>query len=187
MSVKRYERLIFLDRDGTLNPDPGYLSHPDQMTLFPWVAKSLRKLHDAGFGLVVVTNQSGVGRGLITLENLHAIHARMDQLLAEQGGAAIDHYALCTHRPDEGCPCRKPSPLLLKDAATRFGADLARSYMIGDKRIDLEAGKRAGCKGVIHVRSGAGAEEYQSIAPGEADYLAQDLGDAADWILRRPQ
>ncbi len=157
------------------------------MNLFPWVAKSLGKLHDAGFGLVVVTNQSGVGRGLITIDNLHAIHARMDELLAAQGGVAIDHYALCTHRPDEGCLCRKPSPLLLKEAASRLGANLAQSYMIGDKRIDLEAGRRAGCKGVIHVRSGAGAEEYHSIAPGEADFLAENLSEAADWILRQTQ
>ncbi len=183
--MKNFERLIFLDRDGTLNPDPGYLSHPDQMVLFPGVAASLLRLHEVGYGLVVVTNQSGVGRGLITLENLHAIHVRMDHLLVAQGGVPLDHYALCTHRPDEGCICRKPSPHLLRDAAARMGADLSKSYMVGDRRIDLEAGRRAGCRGVVHVRTGSGADEYQTLASGEADYLAADLADATAWILRQ--
>ncbi len=183
--MKHFERLIFLDRDGTLNPDPGYLSHPAQLSLFPGVARSLADLQTAGFGLVVVTNQSGVGRGLITLENLVAIHARMDELLVHEGGRPMDRYALCTHRPDEGCVCRKPSPYLLRQSADFFGAKLDESFMIGDRSLDLQAGRSAGCRAVVHVRTGQGADEAKRLTEHDADYFAKDLEDAAAWILSR--
>jgi len=173
-------KAVFLDRDGTLNEDPGYINDPDKMKLLPGVGPALRSLKDAGFLLVVVSNQSGVGRGIISPEVLPRIHARMDELLAASG-VRIDHYSLCTHRPEEGCPCRKPSPKLILDAAQAYGIDPGRSYMVGDKIVDLEAGKNAGVRAVALVRTGHGLETEASHG-ALAEFIGNDLAAVASWI-----
>ena len=187
--MPHFSKLAFLDRDGTLNPDPGYLNHPDQLALFPGVPDALSRLRSAGFGLVVVTNQSGVGRGLIQPQVLPRIHARMNELLLQAGGVTIDHFAICIHRPEEECDCRKPKPFLLHQAAQMFSASIAASVMIGDRISDITAGKRAGCRASVQVLTGVGQEEAKKVlTPLEAaDYQATDLGTAVEWILKTSQ
>ncbi len=176
-------KAVFLDRDGTLNEDPGYLDHRDKMKLLAGVGPALQDLKRAGFRLVVVSNQSGVGRGLIPPDELPRIHQRMDELLSEWG-VQIDHYALCLHRPEEHCGCRKPSAKLIVDSATRLNLDLSRSYMVGDKIVDLEAGKNAGLRASLLVRTGHGLETETSHA-SLAGFIGDDLQAVASWILAR--
>jgi histidinol-phosphate phosphatase family protein len=139
-------KAVFLDRDETLNPDPGYISDPALFMLYPWVASELRRLKDAGFLLIVISNQSGVGRGLIPSGALESIHQKLNLLLDREAGVRIDHFAICIHRPEDGCECRKPKPKLILDTATRFGIDLPSSFMIGDRESDRQAGVNAGVR-----------------------------------------
>ncbi len=139
-------KAVFLDRDETLNPDPGYISDPDHFSLYPWVPAGLKRLKDAGYLLVVVSNQSGVGRGWIDPAALERIHAKLDRLLLEAEGFRMDAYSICPHRPEDGCICRKPKPELLLRAARSLDIDLSRSFMIGDRKSDYEAGLAAGVK-----------------------------------------
>lgn len=178
------KKAVFLDRDGTINEDPGYLSNPEQLKLYPGVGQALALLRNAGYSLVVVSNQSGVGRGLIDPGMMPQIHKRLDQLIFK-AGAVIDEYRLCFHRPEEGCDCRKPKPKLILDAAREMGIDLGESYMIGDKVSDLFAGKGSGCRGSILVRTGSGVESESRLNAGDADFIADSLQAAANWILAR--
>ncbi|MGZ3687240.1 MAG: UDP-glucose 4-epimerase GalE [Bdellovibrionota bacterium] len=178
----RVRRAVFLDRDGTINEDPGYLADPEQLKLLPGAAEALHALKNAGFRLVVVSNQSGVGRGLIAPDALPKIHHRLESLLRPDR-ATIDHFELCVHHPDEQCDCRKPKPRLILDAAARLGVDVARSYMVGDKGSDIGAGRAAGCKASVLVRTGYGLETERALKPGEASFVADSLLEAARWIL----
>ncbi|MDE2291664.1 MAG: HAD family hydrolase, partial [Elusimicrobia bacterium] len=142
--------IVFLDRDGTLNPDrPGwYLTRPSQMRVYKRAPAALRLLRRAGFKLVVVTNQSGLGRGFLTRPTLRLIHGRLERQLAA-GGARLDAIAFCPHHPDERCACRKPKPLLARRAARALGVSLARAAVIGDKRADLGLARALGVPGVL--------------------------------------
>jgi UDP-glucose-4-epimerase GalE len=175
-------RAVFLDRDGTLNEDPGYLNNPDLLKLFPNVGKSLARLKDAGFLLVVTSNQSGVGRGLIDANVLPVIHERLNTMLRPDCGV-IDHFELCIHHPNSGCECRKPKPKLLTDAALELGVDVKRSYMVGDKLTDVECGRAALCQGTVMVRTGEGKDAEHSLKPGQVDFVGDSLTEAVDWIL----
>ncbi len=176
------KKAVFLDRDGTLNEDPGYISKPDQLHLFDGVSAALKRLQDAGFFLVIVTNQSGIRRGLIQPHELPLVHARLDELLVASGTRPIDHYEICIHRPEENCDCRKPQPALILWAAKSQDIDLKKSFMVGDKMSDLKAGKAAGVHGVGLVRTGCGLET-ESLLQGEADFIGDSLLEVADWIL----
>ncbi len=176
------KKAVFLDRDGTLNEDPGYLSRPEQLKLRPGVQAAVARLKTAGFLLVVVSNQSGVGRGLIEEKQLRRIHNELDRLL---GVSRIDHYEMCIHHPDERCDCRKPKPKLILDAATHLGIDLTASYMVGDKASDVRAGIAAHCRGSILVRTGEGSRNEADLLSGEAAFIAEDLGSAVKWILQQ--
>jgi histidinol-phosphate phosphatase family protein len=147
-------KAVFLDRDETLNPDPGYISDPSHFHLYPWVAAELKRLKDAGFLLVIVSNQSGVGRGLIRQESLTAIHEKLNLLLLESSGVRVDDFAVCTHRPEDACDCRKPKPKLILDAAQKLGIDLSASFMIGDRDSDREAGLSAGVRESFKIHPG---------------------------------
>jgi D-glycero-D-manno-heptose 1,7-bisphosphate phosphatase len=142
------ERAIFADRDGTVIEDVGYISDPDLVRLLPGAAAGLAAVRDLGFRLVVVSNQSGVARKLITDEQARAVHVRFVSEL-ERNGVRLDAVRYCPHGPDDDCPCRKPLPGLLVDAAEDLGLDLTRSFMVGDKPSDIEAGRRAGCTTVL--------------------------------------
>jgi len=147
-------KAVFLDRDETLNPDPGYIRDPAQFSLYPWVSGELAKLKQAGFLLVVVSNQSGIGRGLITWDELNAVHLKLDRLLSEQAGVSIDAYQICPHHPDEACSCRKPKPKLILDAADLLQIDLSKSFLIGDRESDFKAGQNAGLQKSFLIRPG---------------------------------
>ncbi len=174
---------VFLDRDGTLVRETGYLSNPESVELLPGVARALRNLVEAGVPLVVVSNQSGVGRGMFTSADVHAVMARLRRELRIHG-VEISAIYFCPHRPDEGCPCRKPRTGLLERAAEDLRLSLADSVMIGDKRIDAAAGRTAGGRGVL-VRTGYGCEEeLRSDVPGPPpDRVCDDLIAAVAWWL----
>lgn len=141
---------VFLDRDGTLVEDTGYPHRLSEFALLPGVPEALERLVAAGFGLAIVTNQSGIGRGLFQAEDFERFQARLHETLARHGIAIAACYH-CPHRPDAGCSCRKPEPGLLRQAHRELGADLARSWVIGDRDSDVELAHRAGCRGGLRV------------------------------------
>lgn len=169
MTANALRPAVFLDRDGTIIDDVDYLTRPDQIRLIPGAAAAIRRLNHAGWIVVVVTNQSAVARGMLTEAGLAEIHARLDELLAAEG-ARIDGYYYCPHHPEAAnaayrrvCECRKPAPGMLLQAAREMRLDLEASVMIGDSLRDLEAGKAAGCKTLMLVRTGHGAAEEQAL------------------------
>lgn len=172
---------IFLDRDGTLNPDPGYIGSPDQFELFPGVADALAKLTRAGARLVVVTNQSGVGRGLFSSGDLDRIHEKLRRLVGEAGASLAGIY-VCPHRPDEQCHCRKPEIGLVEQAVRELGVDLSRSYLIGDHAKDIELARRVGAKSVWLTTSEHGAGARMG-SHNSAAAVAASFDEAAAWIL----
>lgn len=178
-------RAVFLDRDGTINVDRHYLSNPSQFQLVPGeTGPALRRLQDAGFLLIVVTNQSGIGRGYYTEADLHAVNARMESELASFGVRFTRIY-YSPEAPEQPSRGRKPSPQFLLDAQAEFGVELSRSYMVGDKLLDLETGWNAGCARSILVRTGYGAEvERQHGASLRNAWVVDDLAAAAAAILR---
>lgn len=143
LTPRRGVPAIFLDRDGTLIQDPGYLRDPSLVRLLPGAAEALRCFDAAGYALVLISNQSGVGRGLITMAELQAVH-RQTRALLEAEGLTLSGAWYCTHAPEVVCACRKPAPGLLRAAATALGLPLARSWMIGDRPSDVAAGQAAG-------------------------------------------
>lgn len=176
-------RAIFLDRDGTINVDRQYLSDPAQFEMIPGVPPALRRLQDAGFHLIIVTNQSGIGRGYYTEADLHAVNDRMTRELAEHDVRLTKIY-FSPEAPEQSGRGRKPSPQFLFDARDEFGLDLHHCYMIGDKYIDLETGWNAGCARSLLVRTGYGAEvEQKHRASLKNAVVTNDLAAAADWIL----
>ena len=173
---------VLLDRDGTLNVDPGYIKNAEDLHLLPGAGAALGKLSAAGFPLVIISNQSGVGRGLIPAEAIPLINQRVNTLLAPFG-AQILRFQLCFHNPDEGCACRKPGTKLIEEVARDLHLDLARSVFIGDRETDLLAGRASGCGTVILVRTGDGKKTEASLKTGECDVVVDDLSAAADYFL----
>jgi D-glycero-D-manno-heptose 1,7-bisphosphate phosphatase len=169
----------FLDRDGVVNVEVGYLDDPGRVRLQWGSAVAVRALNAAGWLVVVVTNQSGVSRGYYTLETVEAIHREVQRRL-QAVGARVDAIYFCPHQPDDRCRCRKPEPLMLLEAAERLGTDLARSWMIGDKASDVEAGRRAGCRTAL-VLTGYGRQERPQVCG--ADLVATNLRQAVRQIL----
>lgn len=142
------QKAVFLDRDGTLIYDEVYLADPSKIRFIPGAIAALRALAARGYALVVISNQSGVARGLIRPEQLAAVHARIDELLAAEGVHLAGAYH-CVHGPDDGCDCRKPMPGMILQAARDLGLDLPSSVMIGDKPSDVQAGEAAGARGLL--------------------------------------
>jgi len=175
--------VVFLDRDGTLNEDPGYLNDPEAVKLFDGVPEALSLLSQAGFDLVVVSNQSGIARGIINPQNLVLINERINGLVSE-AKTEISKFMLCVHHPDDRCDCRKPQPKLLLEYCQSKGIQPEHCYMVGDKATDLGAGRNAGCRGVALVRTGYGQEEEGSLKEGEADFVGADLLEVSHWILK---
>jgi len=184
---------VFIDRDGTLTEEVGYVNHPRRLRLLPRSAEAIRRLNAAGIAAVVATNQAGLARGYFSEEVMHAVN---DELVCQlkAGGAHIDGLYVCTHHPTAGdppyradCDCRKPRPGLLTRAARELGLDLAASTTIGDKASDLDAGRAAGTRGVL-VLTGYGLGEWEYRRPSfrvPPDHVAEDLLAAVDWILRQ--
>jgi D-glycero-D-manno-heptose 1,7-bisphosphate phosphatase len=183
-------KAVFLDRDGTLIEECGYLDRLDRLRVFPWTADALRLLRRAGFTTVVITNQSAIARGIIDETFLATVHREMDARLSP-GGGVIDAYYFCPHLADApkeqyrlACRCRKPGPGMIERACRDLQIDPARSFTIGDRWLDVRCGRAAGTGSVL-VRSGHGADEAQT-PPDDVrpDAILNNLMEAAGWILR---
>ena len=182
------KRAIFLDRDGTINEEVHYLHSVDKLRVIDGVPEALRGLKQAGFFLAVITNQAGIAKGYYSYDAMHAVH----HAIQERVGHVIDRFVFCPHHP-EGvipdlrvvCSCRKPGDGMLTSLAAEARIDLTRSYVVGDKWIDVEAGRRAGCTTVL-VKTGYGSSELQAgHATCVPDFVAEDLPHAAEWIMAR--
>ena len=176
---------VFLDRDGTINEEMGYINHLSRFRVFPQAAPAIRRLNEAGVKVVVISNQSGVARGYFTLAFMEEVQRHLSQLLAE-AGARLDGLYVCSHHPRAGCSCRKPNPELLLRATRDLDLDLKRSYLVGDRYNDIQTAANAGVKGVL-VLTGYGRGEFEFIrsqSPVQPVYVARNLKDAAAWILK---
>ncbi|HEX5442360.1 MAG TPA: HAD family hydrolase [Pirellulales bacterium] len=173
------KRFVLLDRDGTINVERHYLAHPDQVELIAGAGRGLAALSKLGLGLIVVTNQSGVGRGLFDLARLDAIHVRLRALLAAEG-VTLDGIFSCPHLPEDGCGCRKPLAGLVESAARQFDFRPAECFLIGDKPCDLELGRAIGATTFL-VRTGYGSQVSDETA-AQAHYVVEDLGQASQVI-----
>lgn len=175
-------RAVFLDRDGTINVDVGYLSDPSELVFIKGSKEGVKLLKDNGFFVFIVTNQSGVGRKYFSLKKLEAIHERLLSEFARDG-INIDGIHFCPHHPDEKCRCRKPQPKMVLDIAKKMDIDLGKSYFVGDKLIDVHTGKNAGCKTIL-IDAGINLhieDEEDWIQP---DFICKDLLSAAKWIIK---
>lgn len=164
--------LLLLDRDGTLNVEVDYLANPDELELLPGAVESIRRAHELGWAVAVVTNQSGLARGYFDQEDLDAVHARLNKLI-EEGGEKLDGIYICPHSPSDNCDCRKPKPGLLIQAAEELHGNLSLSVMVGDKIADLTAGANAGTH-VVLVRTGYGRDTEREGNHG-AEAVINDL------------
>ena len=169
-------RFVILDRDGTIIEERQYLSDPEQVRLIPGVGAALRELQRMGFGLVVITNQSGIGRGFFDQVQLDQVHQRLEQLLDRQG-VRLDGLYICPHKPDDHCGCRKPKLGLLQKAVQDWGFRLENSIVIGDKESDIEMGRAVGAL-TLRVRTG-----YGNCAPAAtADFVVDDLAAGTELL-----
>ena len=190
-------RVVFLDRDGTVNVETHYLHRPQDVRLLPGAAEGISRLNAGGFQVVVVSNQAGIGRGYYTEKDFQAVNRRLNELLGEKG-AHIDGFYFCPHHPEAGigeyrraCRCRKPGTGMFEEAEKTFAVDQAHSYMIGDKRIDAQAGHNFGLRSVL-VATGYGQEEAaqaekEGTAKTDYDFYAASIKEAADWIFREEE
>ena len=182
---------VFIDRDGTLIEEAGYLNHLDRLVFFPFTVDAVRQLNRGGFAIVVITNQAGIARGIVPEAFVGRAHQHISERLAA-GGAHVDGYYHCPHHPSGvvpglsvTCDCRKPKPGLLVRAVAEMDLDPVRSFIVGDRWHDLEAGRAAGT-GAVLVRTGYGAgEERKPRAGVTADAVVDNLSAAAAWILSR--
>ncbi len=170
---------VFFDRDGTINEESGYLSNPDDLSLIKGAAEAVKRLNSIGIKVIVISNQSGVGRGFFSEEDLARVNKRLTDLLLSRG-ARIDAIYYCPHHPEDNCECRKPKPGLLKKAALEHSIDLIRSYVVGDKKTDVELAGNAGSKGIL-VKTGFGSDQLKTMTSPPA-FVAEDILDATGWI-----
>jgi D-glycero-D-manno-heptose 1,7-bisphosphate phosphatase len=176
-------RAVFLDRDGTLIVEKNYLHKPEEVEILAGAGAALKKLADAGFKLIIVTNQSGIGRGYYTLADAERVNEHVANLLARDG-VRFEKFYIAPEAPDQPSRVRKPSPQFLFDARDEFDLNLAESFMVGDKLIDLECGWNAGVKKSILVRTGYGAElEKEAKGDLQRAVIVNGLVEMADWIL----
>jgi D-glycero-D-manno-heptose 1,7-bisphosphate phosphatase len=184
--MKTLRRAVFLDRDGTVNVDFDYVHRAEQFEFIPGAAEAIRMLREAGFVVIVVTNQSGIGRGYYDEAAVETLHRYMDAELAK-AGTTVDGYYFCPHHPHKGigkylmeCDCRKPLPGRLLRAADEFSIDLSRSYLVGDKLSDVEAALKAGSTPLL-VTTGHGEKHAPDVPPGTR--VLPDLMAAAREII----
>ncbi len=178
-------RAIFIDRDGTINLDVHYLDDPDKFEMYPGVGEGVKKLKDSGFKVIVITNQSGIARGYFTEKQLSDIHERMKKEFREFD-VMLDGIYYCPHHPDDNCNCRKPNTGLFEKAIREHNIDVKKSYMLGDKILDVGAGKKIGARTVL-VPEPNMREEILSKKKEwgyNPDYTADDFMGAVEWILR---
>jgi D-glycero-D-manno-heptose 1,7-bisphosphate phosphatase len=179
---------VFLDRDGTINEEMGYINHLSRFRLLPEAGLAIRRLNDAGLPVVVITNQSGAARGYFPATLVDEVHRHLHDLLA-QAGARVDAIYACLHGPEAGCSCRKPQPGLLLQAAQDLNLDLSRSYLVGDRYMDIKTAANAGVQGIL-VLTGYGRGEYEQFheqSRPQPVHVASGLLDAVDFILARDE
>jgi len=186
-------RAVFIDRDGTINEEVGYLGDLNQLRLIPGAGTAIRRLNNAGLKVVLVTNQSGVARGYFTESFVRETHALLEQMLAEEG-ARFDGIYYCPHHPKAGssdytmvCDCRKPGTGMINQAAKDLAIDVKQSFVVGDKWSDVEFGQRAGARSIL-VMTGFAADDPGNIRPldlHDPDFIANTIAEAIDWILRQ--
>lgn len=186
-------KAIFIDRDGTLNEDVGYISDPEEFRLFDFAPEAVRLINNSGFLVIVLTNQSGIARGFLTEEILGRLHDKMESELAHRG-ARIDRIYFCPHHPEIGeppykvdCDCRKPKSGLILQAAREMDVNLKKSYVVGDRYRDMETGQAVGATGVL-VLTGFGSEEARTPPANrlqQPEHVAENLVEAVRWILNR--
>ena len=190
------DKMVFLDRDGTINEEVEYLCRPEDLKLLPTVPQAIRLLREEGFKIAVVTNQAGIARGYYTVEDMKTLHEYLNRCL-EKDGALVDRFYYCPHHPKHGmgqykkaCRCRKPGTGMFEMAQEEYDIDKSRSFMIGDKRIDVEAGHNYGVRSIL-VSTGYGKmEREKSRMEGEKpfyDFYAETLMDAAEFIIREEE
>ncbi len=174
---------VFLDRDGTISEEMGYANHLSRFSIFPYAGAAIRRLNDAGFAVIVVTNQSGAARGFFPESLVHEIHSKMEKQLAE-AGAHVDGIYYCPHVLDHNCDCRKPLPGMVKRAATEHNLDLEHSVLVSDRYDDISMAHAVGCRGIL-VLSGYGRGEYEwnrDKWPRQPDHVVENLEEAVDLI-----
>ncbi|UCD13647.1 MAG: D-glycero-beta-D-manno-heptose 1,7-bisphosphate 7-phosphatase [Thermoplasmatales archaeon] len=175
------DKVVFLDRDGTISKDsPDHIKSWDEVHFLPNTKEGIKLLNDNGFNIIIITNQSVIARGMVTKEGLDFIHQKMIEEL-EEYGCKIHGIYYCPHHPDDECNCRKPNPGLLLKAALENDIDTSKSYMVGDRMMDVEAGKVVSCKTIL-IPSELGLQELKNSLV-KPDYVAKDLLDAGKWIL----
>jgi len=186
-------KAVFLDRDGTINEEVGYVNHIDRFILLPRVGEAIHRLNQNGIKTVVITNQSGVARRYFPESLIHLVHQKMQDLLSKEG-AYLDGIYYCPHHPDVGeppyrqkCQCRKPNTGLIEEAVKALRIDCSRSYMVGDRGKDIGFGHLIGAKSIL-VLTGYGRGDWEYFGnrwEEKPDYVAQDLYEAVQWILNR--
>ncbi len=186
-------KAVFIDRDGTITEETGYLDHPDKLRLIAGSAEAIKLINDLGMKVIVVTNQSGVARGYFPEQMIKQVHDRLEELLLEKG-ARIDAIYYCPHHPSAGkppyrsdCECRKPKTGMIDAALQDFDIDVNNSYMIGDKASDMEFAENAGLKGIL-VQTGYGKEETalsEKMDKNRPELIAADLLEAVAWIKNK--
>lgn len=183
------QRAIFLDRDGTINHDPGYIKDPSDIIILPGVAEGIKKLkNDFGFKVIVVSNQAGVAKGLMTLQDVDSVNLKVNELLMAEG-TSVDAFYYCPYHPDFDSPeksnCRKPSPLMIVQAADELKIDLSKSYMFGDKSSDVECGINAGVKTVLLVSESIEKEISALHNLGKKpNFTAANFIQACDFVIK---
>ena len=187
-------KAVFLDKDGTISKDVGYLNDPAKLEVFPYSAQAIKMLNDAGFKVIVVSNQAGIARGHLTENILQAIDKKVHKTILNSGGV-IDAIYYCPHHPEHGvhpfkkaCENRKPNPGMLLRGKKEFDLDMSKSYLIGDKLSDIEAGNNAGVKPIL-VKTGYGAENAKKpeLAKLNPAHVAENLLKAAEWIIKNEE
>ncbi|WP_447984346.1 lipopolysaccharide heptosyltransferase II [Nitrospira sp. Nam74] len=176
---------VFLDRDGTVNRDTGYIRTPLELDLLPGVVEAVASLNRAGARVVLVTNQSAIARGFITVDQLKTIHAVLLNRF-EAGGARLDAIYYCPHHPNDGCRCRKPQPAMIHRAVADLAVDLSHAYVIGDQPRDIELARQVGARGILVLSGQTAREAVHDMEPGAMapHFVAEGLGDAVAWIFR---
>ena len=184
---------VFLDRDGTVNEQMGYINHISRFHLLPDAAVAIKRLNDKGIPVVIVSNQSGLARGYFPPSLLDEVHNKMNSLLAREG-AHVDGIYFCPHHPEAKeekyrmtCDCRKPKTGMLLMAADEMGLDLSKSFLVGDRWSDIRCAEKAGCTSVL-VLTGYGRGDYEFVGSSQqiqASHVAENLSNAVDWILEK--
>ena len=177
-------KAVFIDRDGTININSGYIIKPDHLQIYSGVSKGIRLLNEHGFKIIIITNQSGIARGFYSEKILEEIHKKLKIELKKEN-AKIDAIYYCPHHPNENCNCRKPKPGLLEQAITDLNIDKEKSYMIGDRMLDIEAGSKIGCKTILIPEDNEKIEKEMKRSSVIPDYICNSFFSGVKWILNR--